>query len=138
MLAVHNCVGHSDFSIYGSLEAANDQLPCEVRPPISAIGRFLRPYVALEPAEICTPVVPPWYLPLTRRRPNGIPSTVTGAQIQSLLQTSLTLEPAYLPVHGAVGILDSSFFPPSVLFISKFIQRRYMGQSSVKNMFLAR
>lgn len=24
--------------------------------------------------------MPPWYLPLTRRRPNGIPSTVTGAQ----------------------------------------------------------
>ena len=125
--------------IYRFIDTADEQLSYKVWLPISAIGWFLWPYIALEPVEIRTPVVP-WYLPLTRRRPNGILSTVTGAQYNLSRYTSLTPEPNVSTGIYMVrrGIRFVVFFFLSIFSISKFIQRHYMGQSSVKNTFLVK
>jgi len=93
----------------------------------SNIGdRFLRWYVALEPAEIYTPVVPSWYLPLTRRRPNGIPSTVTGAQYNLSPAYELNAGAERIYSGTAAGESDSSFFflrPPHLEIYSAMLYR---------------
>lgn len=92
------------------------------------------------PAEIRTSVYDrrTWYLPLTRRRVLTVyfSFTVTGAWYRVSLACEAPTNPgAY---HAVMRPRCIFFFFPLSSFISKFIQLRYMGQSSVKNTFLAR